>query len=156
MAPLWVLHSPHEIQIIFLLGLFLVLSGCRIGEPNRLEFTTDARILRGRYTGTVDTRYASNTVALSADNTVLAMGQGDGRAVVQLWDTATQTPVKSMGTLSDLDSFVADVALSADGGVVASLFGNRVQLWHSLTGTRRLTLNTETVRRPLLLLCDPV
>lgn len=126
-------------------GLSLALSGCLIGEPNRLEFVTDSRILRGRYTGTVDTRYASNTVALSADNAVLAMGAGDGRAVVQLWDAATQTLIKSMGTLNELNFFVDDVALSADGSVVASLFSNRVQLWDSRTGTQRLTLNTAKI-----------
>lgn len=123
-------------------SLLLTLSGCLIGEPNRREFATDSSILRGRYTGTIDTRFASNTVALSADNAVLAMGAGDGRAAVQLWDTATQTPIKSLGALNETDGYVRDVAIDADGGVVASLLENRVQLWDSRTGTLRFALNT--------------
>ena len=124
--------------------LSAVLSGCRIGEPNRLEFATDSRILRGHYTGMIDTRYASNTVALSADNAVLAMGGGDGRAVVQLWSTATQTPVESLGTVSETAWLVRDVAITADGSIVGSLLENRVQLWNTQTGAQR-TLDTGAV-----------
>ncbi len=129
---------------LLVFGLLSVLPGCRIGEPNRLEFSADPRILRGRYSGTVDTRYASGVVALSADNTVLAMGAGNRRAVVQLWDVATQTPVKSLGTLSEAAPYTDDVAITADGSVVGSVSGNRVQLWNTQTGAQ-LTLDTEMV-----------
>lgn len=114
--------------LIVVLSLSSALSGCLIGEPNKLEFDTDPRILRGRYTGTVDTRHASNTVALSADNSVLAMGMGDRHAVVQLWDAATQTPLKSLGVITEADGYVSDVSIGADG-VVAALLESRVQLW---------------------------
>ena len=124
--------------------LSAVLSGCRIGEPNRLAFATDSRIFRGHYSGAVDTRFASNVTALSADNAVLAMGGGDGRAVVQLWSTATQTPVKSLGTVSETAWFVRDVAITADGSMVGSLLENRVQLWNTQTGVQR-TLDTGAV-----------
>ncbi len=105
----------------------LGLSGCLIGDPEPLDFAADPRILRGSYRGTVDTRVSSGTVALSADSRLLAMGAGDGRAVVQLWDAEMQAVVKGLGRLRE-DAYVSDVAISADGARVANLYLDRVQL----------------------------
>ncbi len=108
-----------------LLGV-LLLPGCRMFDPQPLEFATDPHILRGRYEGVIDTRVTSHTSALTADGATLAMAEGDGRAVVQLWDTTTQTPLKGLGRSDQArSSYVDDVAVSADGSLVASAVGGK-------------------------------
>lgn len=115
-----------------LLGL-LLLTSCSRHDPVPVDFATDPRILRGRYEGVIDTRYATTQLALSADAQTLAMGGGDGIARVQLWDTQTQTVTKTLGRLG-ADDFAPDVAITADGSRVASSVGGSTQIWEVATG----------------------
>ena len=119
----------------------LLLTSCFHHDPTPIQFATDPHILRGRYEGVIDTRYATAQLALTADGQTLAMGGGDGIARVQLWDTQTQTVVRSLGRLNGGD-FVDDVAITADGSRVASAVGGNAQIWEVATGKVVQTLRT--------------
>ena len=116
-----------------LLPVFLIfaLSGCLVQEAEPFDFATDPHIMRGVYTGTVDTRYFFGDVELSADNKVLATTNSVHYPLVQLWETKTQTKVEPFGSPM-LGS--SDVALSADGSSVAAIVTDQVQLWDARTG----------------------
>ena len=118
-----------------LLPVFLTfaLSGCLIQEAEPFAFATDPHIMRGVYTGTVDTRYFFGDVELSADNKVLATSGGDNYSLVQLWDVETQTKIKTLGILTASSSSAGDVVLSADGSSVAVIYINQVKLWDTRT-----------------------
>lgn len=101
-------------------GLLLLgaLSGClRAPPPAALEFGSDPRIFRGAYETELDLRVASPEVSLSADASLLAMGNGDFFHAVQFWDTVSARP---LGTL-EAGVRVDAVTLTRAGDRVAAV-----------------------------------
>lgn len=111
----------------------LLLTACPQYVPESLEFASDPRILRGRYEGAIDTRSSTPVLDLSADGSLLAMGAGDGRSWVQLWDTRTQAPFKGLGHLGAAYTWVEAVALTADGTQAVGTREGRTQVWDVAT-----------------------
>ncbi len=106
-----------------ILLLIVVLSGCfRNPSPGKLDFSTDPGIFRGTYQTEVDMRVASPDVALSANSSLLAMGNGDFFHAVQFWDITTATP---LGTI-DAGFSVDSVTLTRDGNHVAAVLPDYV------------------------------
>ena len=128
-----------------LLPVFLTvaLSGCLVQEAEPFDFATDPHIMRGVYTGTVDTRYFFGDVELSADNEVLATSGGDNYSLVQLWDVETQTKIKTLGAQTASSSVLTEFALSGNGASVAAAVSNSVRFWDTKTGTLKFSTYAE-------------
>ncbi len=110
------------------LVLTLVLTACpNLPPPDRLDFATDPRILRGEYEGTVDTRRAPWFMAVAGDASLLATSwPGE----IQLWDLDTMEPTISI----PIGSGLGGLSVDGSGSRIAGLLTGNLHVWNAETG----------------------
>ena len=112
--------------------LVLLLTGCpSLPPPERLQFDTDPRILRGNYLGSVDTRLAPGWMALAGDGSLLALSWNDR---VEFWDVGASGMLASAPLPTDGYSGLGALDVNRDGSVVAGVLRGNVLSWDGRDG----------------------
>ena len=129
----------RAVGALVLILLVLLLTACPGFTPDRLEFDSDSRILRGSILGTIDTREAPSQMAFAGDASLLAVSWGDK---LDIWDLQT------LDLVTTIDPGPAETpglsALSVDhaGSLVAGIIGGDVRLWSAHDGTLLRSLDS--------------
>lgn len=115
-----------------LVALALLLTGCRLPPPEVLDFKNDPRILRGTWTGWVDTHAQPGLIAVSADASTVAA----------TWRNAIEVSVLASGELlttvqaaEGRDFWLPDLALNGAGTLLAGIVNSQVSVWATGDGS---------------------
>lgn len=128
--------------------LTLALTGCpRPLRPDRLDFDTDPRILRGAYLGFVDTRSVPTATALAGNASLLATGWPDA---VDLWHPETAEPIATLDPIWDEEIWQVALSVDGPGTLVAGIVNGALGLWSGRDG--RLIRTFDLGERPAA--CD--
>lgn len=123
--------------------LVALLTACPGPVPRKLHFDTDPGVLRGSYVGTVDTRVWPNAEAIAGDGSVVALSFVESSDLVELWSVNGSEVefVTGVGARAEGQWGPNAVALSGDGGRLATAYAGAVQLWstHDMALERAIT-----------------